>query len=172
MMTKKHAFISLILILFQQFTHAQIAIGKTSVEGDALIDFPENTFNGIVIPHVESIDVMKYNQPGTIIFEKNTTKFKYFDGTGWITINRQEGKNIAETSTEEYDINQGVVIGSDSSDAIGVLILESTDKALVLPKVANPAKNIPSPYPGMMCYDLISDNVYFFNGSVWEFWGQ
>jgi len=172
MTNNKFTLIVCLLFFVQTYTQAQIAIGKTSVDGSALLDFPENTLNGIILPHVENADSMKVNTPGTIVFDKASAKFKYFDGTQWVTMNREEGLAPVEVPTLESETDQGVIIGSGSSTAMGVLILESDDKALVLPKVTRPAQNIPSPYPGMIVYDLYSDNVYFFNGTVWEFWGH
>lgn len=76
-------------------------------------------------------------------------------------------KITQNTSTE---VGNGVIIGSNTSSANGVLILEATDKALVLPKIASPQTNVRSPYPGMICYDTTSKSVAVFDGKVWNFW--
>src|SRR5690606_40358244 len=44
-----------------------------------------------------------------------------------------------------------VIIGAESSDADGILVLESEDKAMVLPMVED-TDSILNPAPGMMVY--------------------
>lgn len=156
---------------FYVVCYSQLGIGKKSIEGSVLIDFADNTTNGLILPHVEDVDTMMDNTVGTLVFDKKSKKIKYYNGTEWIALNKEEGAIPYEPSYVEKGYNQGVIIGSEESDAIGVLILESEDKALVLPKIENPAKNVPSPYAGMICLDTISNNVYIFNGVVWEILG-
>lgn len=164
--------ISFILsVFFCTMTYSQILIGKDREEGSVLIDFAENTTNGLILPHVEDVESMEDPTVGTLAFDKKSKKVKYYNGTEWIALNKNEGTLPSEPTTKEIGNKQGVIIGNPESDAKGVLILESQDRALVLPKISNPAKNVPSPYPGMICLDTISKNVYFFNGVVWEFWG-
>ena len=62
------------------------------------------------------------------------------------------------------------VIGSRVTKADGVLVLESSNKALVLPKIENPHLNVKSPYPGMMCYDTARKAMAVFDGIVWNYW--
>ena len=54
--------------------------------------------------------------------------------------------------------------------AEGVMVLESADKALILPKVVDPQANVLNPYPGMLCYDPVKKLVAVFNGTHWFFW--
>lgn len=54
----------------------------------------------------------------------------------------------------------------------GILVLEDSDKAMVLPKVASPHLNIINPAPGMIVYDTFNKQLAVFNGSVWSFWKQ
>ncbi len=68
------------------------------------------------------------------------------------------------------DVGGGVVLGADSSSASGVLVLESSDKALILPKVTNPHLNMKSPTIGAMCYDTTSKSIAIFNGKEWAYW--
>jgi hypothetical protein len=73
------------------------------------------------------------------------------------------------SATESKDSK--AIIGAPTSAADGVLVLESTTKAMVLPTVAD-VQNIPSPSPGMMVYvnKLGSKRFAVFNGSRWSFW--
>ena len=68
------------------------------------------------------------------------------------------------------ELGGGVIIGNSTSPAVGVLVLESEDLALTLPKVNNPAANAKSPYPGMMCYDTASNTLAVFDGQFWNYW--
>ena len=172
MIINKLQLTNVFILLFSINCFSQLLIGKKDAGESVLMDFLENTTNGIVLSHVENVDNMQNVAPGTIVFDKISKKVKYFDGEIWQSISQNEGKTANEVDAEEIAINQGVIIGSETSDFNGVLIFESNDKAMVLPKVENPSKNIPSPYPGMMCLDTISNNVYFFNGIEWDMWGH
>ena len=66
--------------------------------------------------------------------------------------------------------NKQTIIGARSTAVDGVLVLESADKALVLPKISNPHLNVKSPYAGMMCYDTIRQALAIFDGTVWNYW--
>ncbi|SIQ64345.1 hypothetical protein [Chryseobacterium indoltheticum] len=52
----------------------------------------------------------------------------------------------------------------------GILVLEDTNKAMILPRVASPHLNIINPAPGMMVYDTTAKQLAVFNGTVWSFW--
>ncbi|NML72171.1 hypothetical protein HHL23_20615 [Chryseobacterium sp. RP-3-3] len=60
--------------------------------------------------------------------------------------------------------------GAASSSAQGVLMLESTSKALVLPKVNHPVTSMKSTIAGTMCYDTVSKTIAVFDGVKWSFW--
>lgn len=74
---------------------------------------------------------------------------------------------IPNTSFEQ---GGGVIIGAASSSAQGVLVLESANKALVLPKVNDPVANMKSPVAGTICYDTVSKTIAVFDGVTWNFW--
>ena len=74
--------------------------------------------------------------------------------------------NLSDDSSQ----NQGVIIGSETSDAKGVLVLESSDKALILPRISSPHLTVKSPYPGMLCYDTVGLALAIFDGKVWSYW--
>ena len=46
---------------------------------------------------------------------------------------------------------KGTVIGAESSSVDGVLVLESADKALILPRMVSPHLNIVKPMAGTIC---------------------
>lgn len=51
----------------------------------------------------------------------------------------------------------------------GVLSLNASDKAMVLPNVAD-ATQLPSPQAGTIVYDRKSQSLAIYNGQVWNFW--
>ena len=154
-----------VLLIFGSFTSAQVALGKTSVDGDGILDFEEGTTSGLILPRVDSPS----GGVGTLLYDVSSKKVLYNNG-GWIDLSIQEGA-VDTTDQDTYtDAGGGVIIGSDSSTSEGVLVLESTDKALILPKIASPELNVINPEAGMICYDTVKKNFAVYNGSEWTFW--
>lgn len=112
---------------------------------------------------------------GTFIYDRETKKVKMFENDKWVSLsdpgNSSQADANANTSAETSNA-QGVIIGAPTSDAIGVLVLESPDKAVVLPRVGNPHLSVKNPYPGMLVYDTVSGKVAVFDGALWNYWGQ
>lgn len=172
-------FIILCLILSTNLLYAQVSIGKNQVDGAGILDFG-NEKKGIILPIADIETTTNYTN-GTLLIDKNDLKVKVFQNNEWLELSdegsfdaqKDENNNDISTSanintTEE--IGKGVIIGAESSEAEGVLILESTDKALILPKVFRPHENILSPVAGTICYDTESDSFAVFDGKVWNYW--
>lgn len=68
------------------------------------------------------------------------------------------------------EVAGGTVIGALSSPVKGVLVLETTDKALILPKTGSPHLNIVKPMAGTICYDTNKKMMCVYNGTEWSFW--
>ncbi|WLD23722.1 hypothetical protein NU10_13595 [Flavobacterium dauae] len=164
---KKSILIAIGCCLFGSLAYGQTAIEKQTVDGDAVLDFAENTTKGIILPAVETLPATPAN--GTFLFDKNDATVKVYANSGWTNLSDAgDGTNVlAYTGTPN---NKQTVIGSQSTTVDGVLVLEATDKALVLPKVASPHLNVPSPYPGMMCYDADAKALAVYDGVVWSYW--
>lgn len=160
--------ISGVLLLFGLVLSGQVAMEKASVEGDGLLDFAPNTKKGIILPSVTSTPGVV---EGTLVFDANDKKVKYYNGS-WVELTREVGESRLQSNTvsEKVTSGQGVIIGAETSSAPGVLVLESSSKALILPKVVEPHLNVVNPAPGMICYDTVNKTLSVFNGSVWEFW--
>lgn len=158
----------LFLLLAPILIKTQVAIGKTQVDGSGILDFPTGTTNGIILPRVLNTATMTSVQPGTLVFDLSTSKMKYFNGI-WMELTDKTGTNPSLIPGNDIADN-GVIIGASSSLAKGALVLESSDKALILPKVENPVSNVKSPEAGMICYDPISKLICFYNGNQWFFW--
>ena len=170
------------------FANAQViigdAVGTAAVKTSVLLEFAANQNKGIIVPYVRTMPTTPTE--GTILLDASTpttSRMKYYAGTvkGWVDLSGQDANlnsttvlanfateqpsSITETATSK------AIIGAQTTAADGVLVLESTTKAMVLPIVAD-VQNIPSPSPGMMVYvnKLGSKRFAVFNGSRWSFW--
>lgn len=162
------------LVLFAAIAaNGQVAIGKENINGSStILDFYDgaDNFRGIILPAVESAptDLTAANN-GTFLFDTSDNKVKMFENEIWVELS-DEGDSTAIPVNTSDETGDGVIIGSETTDADGVLVLESADKAMILPKIANPHTTVKSPYPGMMCYDTVSKTLAVFNGEVWNYW--
>ncbi|MCS3529885.1 hypothetical protein [Chryseobacterium sp. JUb7] len=164
---------TLIIFLFISIAaHAQIGFEKPTVDGSGLLDFPTGTTKGIILPQVNNSANMTDTSAGTLVFDGTTSKVKYYNGTAWVDLTGQVGTSRSLLAGTEQNRSKGVIIGAPDSTAKGVMVLESQNKALILPKIINPAANVKSPSAGMMCYDPVAKLVCFYNGSNWAFWGN
>lgn len=158
-----------IILVLGGFSQAQIAIGKTAVVGsNTLLDFDQSPTNskGIILPAVtNTTDVTLTN--GTFVFDIDTKKVRMVENNVWkdLSDTGNTSRIISDTSS---DIGNGVIIGAETSAVTGILVLEATDKAMILPKISNPHLTVKSPYAGMMCYDTVSKTVAIFDGNNWN----
>lgn len=167
------------LFSLASFAFGQVAIGKQSVTGTTtLLDFDNTAGNtkGIILPAVENnstaLAATVTDNNGTFLFDKSDQKVKMYENSIWVSLS-DTGKITnaltanANTSTES---GKGAVIGSSTTPAKGILVLENTTKAMILPQIANPHTSVKSPYPGMMCYDTTSKTMAVFDGINWNYW--
>lgn len=153
-------------------SHAQVIISNqaspTATNSSVLLEFGNNENKGIILPSVSSVT----NPVGGTFAVNTTTKaVQVFDGTAWVNLtdpNELEANTFVNDGTA--DTADGVIIGAESSTAPGVLVLESTTQAMVLPKVANPHLTILSPVAGTMVYDTTSDSLAVYDGQEWSYW--
>ncbi|VEH20581.1 Uncharacterised protein [Chryseobacterium nakagawai] len=155
--------------LFTNLMFAQVGISKETIDGAGILDFAANTTNGIMLPIVETLpnDAVA----GTILMDKNDKIIKMKESFMWVALSDAGSINnvIFNTNAEVPGPNR-VIIGNPTTTVPGVLVLESPDKALILPKIADPHINVKSPYPGMMCYDTVSKTMAVFDGLKWSYW--
>lgn len=160
-------YILLLAGFLMQFVNAQIGFGTNNIRGANLIDFGINKVNGIVLPYNQ-------NTPkavgGTLRVELNSSKIQYFNDTDWIDLTEEGLINTQVNNGIENNLEQGVVISDKDSQSPGVLVLESDNKAMVLPHVENPHLTIINPPTGMICYDIVSKTIAIFNGMKWFFY--
>ena len=147
------------------------ATDKTSV----LLEFSSTQNKGIILPYIT--DKTGLNTPGSIILNATTptaAKVEYYNGITWVDLSVQTA-NVSSylgiQPTAKENTNAKVVIGANTSTADGILVLESTTKAMVLPIVSS-YQNIINPAPGMMV--LLNNGgiktLAFYNGNQWSFW--
>lgn len=178
-----------ILISLAILTNAQVSIGgKKSVEGTStILDFNsplsanttsttnDNT-NGIILPAVNNTSKVLpindlFHNNGTFLFDKSDNKVKMYQNNEWVTMSKSgNSSKIIDNTSIDSDKSIGVIMGSSTSNAKGILILESSDKALILPRIANPDQNVKSPYVGMICYDTVDKSLAVFDGINWNYW--
>lgn len=137
-----------------------------ATNNSVLIEFDTGN-RGIILPMVDETPNLT---GGTFAVNKISKSVQYSNGESWIDLTTQ-GELIEHNFANVGDENaNGVIIGSETTSKSGVLVLESTTAALVLPKVANPHLSILSPIAGTICYDTISDSLAVFDGNTWSFW--
>ena len=150
---------------------AQTAVNVRTTTASSVLDFATGTTKGIILPAVETLPATPAN--GTFLFDKVAKIVKMYQGGVWVDLSGV-GEIAGTVPLAPYsgtvDNGKQTVMGSRSTTVDGVLVLESSDKALVLPKISNPHLNVKSPYPGMMCYDTDRKALAVFDGKVWNYW--
>ncbi|MBV7440488.1 hypothetical protein KRX57_03575 [Weeksellaceae bacterium TAE3-ERU29] len=169
---KKHLFF--LLSLSFGFASAQVAIGKENTHSSALLEFEQNNGKGIILPTTTGTPV----EVGAITFNSTDGIVYYTDkDANPVALSGQSGERGTSRTLDllvagNPEEPQGVIIGAQTSNAEGILILESNNKALVLPHVNDPVTNMPSPEPGTICYDTASKSIAVFDGTNWYFWNH
>lgn len=159
------------LCIIPALASAQTGVETRTVSNNsALLDFPTGTTKGIILPAVETLPTTPAN--GTFLFDARSAhrKIKMFQNGAWVELSDTGSTTALVPYSGTVDNAKKTVMGSRESAADGVLVLESAEKALVLPKVSNPHLTVKSPYPGMMCYDTNRKALAVFDGSVWNYW--
>ena len=187
----KNTILALLLISASSFS-AQVTIGKgvgpSAVKTSVLLEFAAGQNKGIIVPYVRTLPVTPTE--GTIVLDASTAtnaRMKFYDGntttgsSGYVDLSGQAGNITAVMGTQPATTvaevpSSRTVIGTLPSNfpigfPEGVLVLNSTTKAMVLPIVAD-VQNILQPSPGMMVYvnKQGSKRLAVFNGSKWSFW--
>lgn len=164
------------------FTNAQVIIGDNTgtaaVKTSVLLEFAANQNKGLILPYVRTLPTSPIQ--GTILLDaSNPTKVhvKYYNGA-WRSLSGQEDSNIDSSlinqvlpeEVDETNISK-TIIGSSTTRADGVLVLESTTRSLVLPTVSD-VQDIINPSPGMIVYinKRGAKRLAVFNGNKWAYW--
>ncbi|MBO6185316.1 MAG: hypothetical protein J6O88_11625 [Chryseobacterium sp.] len=150
-------------------------IGTATDKTSVLLEFANTNDRGIVLPYLRTIPVAPTE--GTIILDATDStraKIKYYNGT-WKDLSSGNEADISTVLTKQPTVTEnntvGTIIGSDQTSATGgALVLESSNKAMILPQVTSTDVVI-NPAPGMMVYIKgTNKRLAVFNGSKWTFW--
>lgn len=156
----------------------QLAIGKTEVSNNSVSLEFGNQNRGIVLPWVTDTGGVSGVVNGTMVFDHSDKKVKVKYASGWKDLSGTSGTTVDPVTnvdgfiiqdTADENTNAKVAIGTLTSTP-GILVLEDSDKAMILPRVADPHQNIMNPAPGMMVYDTTKKLLAVFNGTVWAYW--
>lgn len=81
----KPTLLSLVLLTANLCLNAQIGIGTNAPDTSVILEI-KSTNKGILIPRVD--DVQSANKvKGSLLYDKATDKFKFYDGTQWLSVN-------------------------------------------------------------------------------------
>ena len=178
--------VTLFTICCVSFYNSQViigdAVGTATDKTSVLLEFANSNNKGIILPYAREKSAAAY--PGAILLDASNgmaARIKYYNGKnlnvddGWVDLSGVNA-NVSDALSQQpvevvEDANAKVIIGNTNSSANGVLVLESTDKAMVLPAVTD-VKDIKSPAPGMMVYvnKAGAKRLAVFNGTYWSFW--
>lgn len=183
--------ISIILLSITSITYSQVKIGQSAntslSSASVLLEFGDTKDKGIILPYVETLPSEGTPQAigGTLIFDvSSNSEFKIKvknQNTGWSDLSIQSGYSTAVSDAAKIpqanslgnSTSAKVIIGAENSTADGILVLESTDKAMVLPIVED-HNAIKNPSPGMMALlkglTALEHRLIVFNGQKWTFW--
>ncbi|WP_374442452.1 hypothetical protein [Epilithonimonas sp.] len=183
-------YITLIIFYCTALINAQVAIGKSAVSNPSVSLEFGNTYTitpvsntqpkGLILPWVNGTSnaapfitgssASETVQNGTLVYDTNDKKVKVKYASGWKDLSVSTGTVNTALQDALSDLSgTKVSIGSTTSTP-GILVLEDTNKAMVLPKVASPHINIINPDPGMIVYDAVKKQLVIYNGSYWTFW--
>lgn len=171
--------LTLFAFIFISTINAQVYIGtntNNTINTSILINFEENKGLGLILPTVTSLPTTPAK--GTFILDAQTStkaRIKMYNGTDWLDLSSEDGDATRLLNTRvptPVEMGKGVIIGAETSSKDGVLVLESSTQAMVLPTVTD-INTIIDPSPGMMVYykkSATESFLAFFNGSKWSFW--
>lgn len=166
--------IILCFLLASLWTHAQVAIGKSSVSNAWVSLEFGNENRGLILPWVTSAGAVSGAVDGTFIFDVDDKKIKLMKAGTWTDLSVDPSgivdTHLQDPKTERLDAKVAIGKNANTDNTPGLLVLTDTNKALVLPKVASPHLNIINPSPGMMVYDTTAHQLAVFNGTYWTFW--
>ncbi len=145
---------------------------KTNV----LLEFAAAQNKGIILPYLR---IQPANaSPGTFAVDARTpdkAKVVFRNNTTWLDLSSGFTADLSTVLGNQPAGNsttvQKSVIGSTTSAADGLLVLESTTKAMVLPRVVSTVDVI-NPAPGMMVYvnNPSGKRLAVYNGQGWTYW--
>ncbi|MGR3856858.1 MULTISPECIES: hypothetical protein [Chryseobacterium] len=167
----------IIAILVVGTVKSQVAIGKENITNSSVsLEFSSAENRGFILPYIDDKSGLTFE--GTVIYDTTDHKVKYLkNNSQWTNLSEDDGTaatiGIADLSIQGVDKQEKITAKAGIgilSPTPGILVLEASDKAMILPKVASPHLNIINPAAGMMVYDTAKRQLAVYNGKVWTFW--
>ena len=168
----KRFLISFFLLLMSNIIFSQVAIGKEVISSQSVsLEFGSEN-RGLILPWVPFTTVLaNLQEPGTLVLaiQGNVSQVGFKKNTDWgvLTNNGAVNSTLQDNLTEKTDSKVGIGTPTNTD---GILVLEDTNKAMILPKVASPHLNIIKPEPGTIAFDTVKQQLVVFNGVEWYFW--
>ena len=192
----KNILIPIIIIAATSFANAQVVVdananGAASAPSSpsVILEFNKTPgTRGIVLPYVEQLPTNAVG--GTLVYDasagseyKVKVKNQNNSGTGWIDLSVASGYSAAvenqvktpQAAPLQDKLPAKVIIGDQAAAASveGVLVLQDSQKAMVLPKVSS-INDVINPAPGMMVFVIgtspTEHRLAVYNGQQWSFW--
>jgi len=185
---------TVISILTFNTVFSQVIIGNATgtvpagQKASVLLEFASGENKGIILPYLRTLPSGSSLVEGTLILDATDAtkaRIRYYNGVtgmqssdGWFDLSNGNTADISSSlasqptiATVPEDAAAKVIIGSNTTSAEGVLVLESDTKAMVLPMVAS-TDDVPDPAPGMMVYinKEGAKRLAIYNGAAWTFW--
>lgn len=165
-------------VCFLSKSNAQVAIGKAEISSDFVsLEFGNEVGNpqkqkGLLLPWVNEAGELDAPHPGTLVFDTKDKKIKYYKGgniPSWKDLTYNSNGQVDTSAQDDLEsISTAKVSIGIPKDTSGILVLEDTNKAMILPLIDS-YESIINPSPGMIAYDLQNDLLCVFNGTDWTF---
>lgn len=151
-------------------------IGSVKDKTSVLLEFAAGQNKGLILPYTRTLPAGSALTEGTLLLDAADAakaRVKYYNGS-WQDLSGRDGQVTSELTTQatiSETAGSKAIIGSETSSADGVLVLESANKAMVLPLVRS-TDDIPNPSPGMVVFVNRSGakRLAVYNGIVWSYW--
>lgn len=160
-----------LILFFTNKSMAQLGINATnaSPNNKAMLDVESNN-KGILIPRMNTSarDAIATPPNGLMIYNNQTNKFNYYDGTAW-----QEtilGNQWAINGSNISYSGGNVGIGTITPSASALLDVNSTSKGFLPPRMTAAQRTaISSPAEGLLVYQTdYPSGLFYFNAGVWS----
>lgn len=157
----------------QDHTMVGIKTSPTQNNPSVLLEF-SNQNKGLIVPWISSPSIPGAPSVGTLFFDTSSNlMMKYYNGSTYINLTaaatKPTGAKIPAPPTGTESGKQ-TILGAKTTTATGAVVLESTTKVMILPKVTAPQTNIINPSAGMIVYDPTNKMMCTFNGQQWTYW--
>lgn len=144
-----------------------VAINSTGAAADnsAILDV-SSTVHGVLISRMSDTerDAIPSPATGLLIFNTSTNVFNFYKSTGWYEL----AGAFVSASTGILNPGVGTAINSTgvAADKSAMLDVSSNLQGMLIPRTSPAA--ISSPATGLIIFDISTNNLKYFNGSVWK----